>query len=364
MGYWPTSGGHAAVLGTLYSTAPALVVDVTYPENGDVVTIENPEVTWDISSGTQETRQVSIWRYDGNVLTQVLDSTALATSTQSYTPFFALETGHTYLLRVTVLNDEGLIGVGETVFSTVFQPSVAVTGVRLVTFGDKCHSNRYPELPAIRVHWDQIVPGVGESFQSYNVLRREAGETTWEVIRTVTDITTVRIDDFNVRSYTSYEYAVTWTALDGPDVLVSLPQDSVPVARVEYDWTFLHDSLDPTNWVLFYSLEGNEERESDRTFQRLWGRQQPTLFVGEDDHVVIKLKGLPDVFNGEVWNATEGLFGRQREAGSAIVVRRGIARRINFCGFSKLSRALGFKQYEPEIELVETFFDESAAVTA
>jgi len=364
MSYWPTNAPHTTVLHALYYTAAALGVTITDPADNALVTVDNPRITWELDSGTQVERRVRIFEPDG--ITTVYDSGTAATATLfvDVTPGLLATGIEDYIVRVEALNDAGLIGVATSHFDTTFQPSVPVTGLRLTEFGDKCFRLSYPELPRIRVRWDQVVPGPGETFDHYDVVRREAGSSTWETIRIVNDITTTTIDDYNFRSYTSYEYGVIWTALDGADVLVSLPETPAPTARVEFDWTFLHDVGNPANWVVFYSLEGDEEREGDSSFDRLWGRTKPTQFVGEDDHVVVQINGLPDGYDGDVWDNAEELFAAQRATGATICVRRGKQRRVNFCGISRLSRNTGQEQYEPRIELTEISFDQSLLVEA
>lgn len=359
MGYWPVNAAHVAVLLSLYQTRAPLTVTILSPAVGETVTVDNPTIEWDISSGAQVEYRVRIFEPDG--VTQVYDSGAVVSATQSDTVTGGLlSTGvEGYILRVEVLNDAGDIGVSLSTFDTVFQPSVPVTGVRLVELGDKCVATSDPELPGVLIRWDQVVPGVGETFVQYTMLRRPAGTSAWTTIKTITDITTTRHIDYNFAARETNEYAVVWTALDGADTLVSLPVDPVPQASVDFDWTFLHDWADPDNWVAYFSLEQGEDIESDRSFDRLWGRQQPTLFVGEAEYATLSLTALPDLYNGDVWDDTRTLFARQRTAGSTIVVRNGIAGTRFFTSFSRLKRDLGQVQYETDTELIETYFDES-----
>jgi hypothetical protein len=112
---------------------------------------------------------------------------------------------------------------------------------------------------------------------------------------------------------------------------------------------------------VFYSLDASQEIVSDRRFQRLWGRQQPTLFIGEDEHSEFTVQGLPDVYRGKMWSTTEALFTLQRETAATICVRMGAQRLRKFCGFSSLSRQLGEVQGEPSISLVETYYSEAVS---
>lgn len=361
MTYWPKDAGHPAVLLSLYQTRAALGVIITSPVA--IVTDDQPTIAWSISSGVQVTRRVQVLSPDG--LTVVFSSGPTVTASQSVAVTAGLlHTGIVgYIIRVEVLNDVSLIGVGFATFDTTFQPSVPVSGVHLTPFGDKCTIGDDPELPGVRVRWTRVVPGVGETFRSYSVVRRVDGEATWEVIRTIADITVTRYDDYTFAPRATLEYGVIWTAANGADTLVSLPQTPAPRARIDFDWTFMHDVLDPRNWVVYFSLEQQEDVQSDRTFQRLWGRQQPTLFIGEDEHSVFRMKALPDGYGGDVWDGASTLFSRQRLAGSTICVRNGIAGYMKFCSFDSLSRDMGQAQYSADAQLVETFFDESTTVS-
>lgn len=359
MSYWPINAGHLAIQLSLYQTLAPLTVTILAPEAGEIVTVDDPVIEWALASGTQVRRRVRIFDPDG--VTTVYDSTTDTTATlQEQVTAGLLETGvEGYILRVEVENDEGLIGVALQVFSTVFQPSVAIEGVRLTELGDKCNVGSVVELPGVEVRWTQVVPAVGEQFQSYRVLRRASGETAWTTIATITDITQTRHTDYNFRARETNEYTVIWTVLDGTEVLVSLPVDT-PRATVDFDWTFLHDWADPENWVCFFSFEQSQGVEADRQFDRLWGRQAPTAFIGPAEYETIGIDGLPDVYRGGVWDDTRSLFARQRTDGATIVFRNGIAGTRFFCSFAELDRSLGQRQYEPRTELIETNFDESA----
>ncbi len=364
MGYWPTTAGHTQVLHRLYYAAAALGVTITFPPEGGLVVVDNPTITWDIDSGVQFQKRVRIYAPSAP-LTAVYDSATDTTPNQfDAVTGGILQTGVTgYLVRVEVLNTDGLIGVAQGHFNTTFQPSSAVESVRLQVFGHKC-TQADVELPRIRVQWDQVVPAGSEIFNHYDVLRREAGTSEWDSIRQINDIATTAIDDYNFAPGVTYEYAVIWTANTGTDALVSLPQTTPPAATVEWDWTFLHDVFDPTNWVVFFSFEADEDRVSDRDFKRLWGRTKPTLFVGEDDHITLRIRGLPDVYHGTIWDDTERLYSMQAATGTTICVRRGKQRRVNFCGFADVSRSQGQEQYEPTVNLVEVNFDEALLVEA
>jgi len=360
---WPVSGV-ALVHRNLALYLPGVDFDVTIvtPAQAAVLTSAAVDVTWTFSPGVQATFRVEAL-LAGVV---VYDSGIVSTATQAHTiPEGFLETGNAYVIRVTVTTTDLNTGQGEVNVTTAFAPSVNVTGLVLEALGDKCDlpANGGLELPGIKVSWAEVVPGAGETFVRYSVWRRDAGQSDTDYVRiaSITAVATVTFTDRCVTPYTTHEYAVTWTALDGADTLVSIKQDPPPFERVENDFVYVHPEDDPATFFTFFSLRSSQEVEQQHREVPLWGRQQPTEFVGEQEFSRLRLEGLPDLHRGALWDALTAVVALQRTAGSVLCVRVGFAGQRFFMNTTRQSRENAQKTYEPRLDLVEVFFDESVA---
>ncbi len=361
---WPTSGV-ALTHRNLALYLPGVDFDVTIvtPAEAAVLTSAEVDVTWTFSPGVQQTFRVEALDSDSVV---VHDSGIVASATQAYTiPEGFLLTGAAYVIRVTVTTTDLNTGQGEVNVTTAFAPSVNVEGVVLTPLGDDCNvpANGGFELPGIRIDWTEVVPGVGETFVRYSVWRKDAGQPDTDYIR-IASITAVAITTFTDRcifTYRTHEYAVTWTALDGADTLVSIKQDPPPFSRVENDFIYVALQDDPSTFFVFFSLQSSEEVEQPHREVALWGRQQPTEFIGEQEFSRLRLEGLPDIHRGALWETLTDIVSAQRTAGSVLCVRVGFAGQRFFMNTTRQSRENAQKTYQPRLELIEVFFDESVA---
>ena len=145
------------------------------------------------------------------------------------------------------------------------------------------------------------------------------------------------------------------------DTLVSIKQDPPPFERVENDFVYVAPADDPSTFFTFFSLRSSQELEQPHREVPLWGRQEPTEFVGEQEFSRLRLEGLPDLHRGALWDALTAVVALQRTAGSVLCVRVGFAGQRFFMNTTRQSRDNAQKTYEPRLELVEVFFDESVA---
>lgn len=216
-------------------------------------------------------------------------------------------------------------------------------------------------LPFVRLTWDEAeVTTPGASFIRYNIYRREAGqsESDWVRIATITDVETISYEDYCIPPRTVCEYAVTQSeSISGASIESDKPD---PVtALVEFNWAYLHNVADPTEYVIFFSLDGMEEITQDVQVRAAWGRQAPTAFIGEVDYSQWRVNGLPDVIRGTVWGATRSIASLQRSEAAVYCFRPGITGERYFVNITNLARRLGVLEGTPDIGLVEVHYDEA-----
>lgn len=212
-------------------------------------------------------------------------------------------------------------------------------------------------LPHILVQW--AASTTEQQFVRYNVYRREAGETEYVRVAWIDVVGRLDYRDYAVKSRTVYEYTVTISTLYAGEELESLRPDPVQ-GSVVFDWTYIHDISDPPEaYCAFYSLSSEVEPEQEVEFRKAWGRQYPTAFVGELEGVTLRIRGLPDVHRGEIWEAMRGVFSKQRTDAALYCVRPGVTGEKYFANIATLSKSVGRAQYEPSVDLVETYFDEA-----
>lgn len=219
-------------------------------------------------------------------------------------------------------------------------------------------------LPHLLVEWDPYAEA--DVFVQYNIYRREAGETTYTRIATETTEATTTYRDYKVASRTVYEYAVTVSATIGADTLESDKQDPpVNGGPFCFEFIFLHDVPVPaTNFAQVFSLDSSQRRQQDLNVRPVWGRQQPTAFVGEAEFAEFTINGLPQQHTGIqpgdiVWDDLIALQTLQRTTGSVLCLRLGFSGELFFGTLVRVSRRNAQQTNVPAFEFVETFFDEA-----
>lgn len=344
----------------LFLTAEQIAVTILVPTDGAVLTDAEVAVQWTFSPGTQQTFRVEV--IDSLGVT-VYNSGIIASAVMAHTiPEGFLSSGVAYTIRVTITTTDGQPGLGTVDVTTAFTPATNVVGLVLDILGDKCE--RPPmgeiEVPSIRVSWTEVVPQGAEVFVRYSVWRREAGEADTDYVRiaSITAIATTTFIDRCPIPYATHEYAVTWTALDGADTLVSLKQDPPAFAQVQNDFVYITEVGNATNSLVYFSLSSSIGIEQDTRELALWGRQRPTMFVGEQEFRQLSLAGLPALHRGTLWDDLTTLVERQRTAGIVLCVQVGFAGLRFFMNATSTGRDNRQKQFEPRLELVEVHFEE------
>lgn len=374
MGDWFAGASLPHRMMGVYVGGDFIDVIITSPTEGATLTDASPTIIWNLASGTQQSFRVEVFDDDGagepDLDSVAYDSGVLAGAVQSHTiPEGNLQSSQTYHIRVSATTTDG--DTGTSIFvevTTSFEPSGPVQNLAVVSFGDKCDMLDEPDLPHNRVTWTLGSPGPTESFVRFSVWRRrlrtrrhEAGQGPWTRIASIDDEATELYDDYNVASYTTYEYAVTWTALDSIlGTVVGVRQDPPVEAEIEFDWIFIHDELTPVgNSVIFFSLEADSELVQEPTRRRAWGNAAPTTFFGQANFREINLSGLSDLHRSDFLQDVVALMRRQVDEGSTLVLRRGYKGDIIFGAATGLDEDSSQEVGTPDLEFAESNFDEA-----
>jgi hypothetical protein len=353
----------------------AISVLVTAPTSGATITDASPTVTWSFSPGVQQAYRVRVWS-DATQGTLVYDSGSISSASGNHTiPDGSLLSGENYWLQVDIETSEADLGTSDLVaFSTLFTPSVAVTGVAVVTENDDCladGSAKQLALPFVRIDWTEVSPAVDETFQRYSVWRRErlhpshprAGTEAWERIASITTVSTTTYRDYCAAAWTVYEYAVTWTAItDAGDTRTSARQTAPAHARLRFERIVLHDVENPSLFVLL-SGEPSVEESQPTEFHNVWGREDPTAQVSDFKRGVVEFELDPEVFRrSALWENLKGMQAAQAQAHS-LCLRLGYAGERYFASIeSTISRRdIGGRAFAPRISLRRTYHEEVVA---
>lgn len=195
------------------------IVTITGPTNGSTVTTGQPTVTWNNDGPTvQAYRRIVFRKAIGNVV--IWDTGTVASSSRTYTtPQTILTNGVSYNVTVTVTDTLGMVGSSVSNFTVTYaSPDPVAYTVDASGFEDQ---------GKIVVDWSTQIPDL--LFVSWMVYRRLQGASTWDLLTTIDDPTTVHYDDWMAASQATYEYAVTQTAARSGLILESVI-DSTPVA--------------------------------------------------------------------------------------------------------------------------------------
>lgn len=337
----------------------ALEAAITSPTASEVISITNPTIQWTLVGGTQQSFQVQI-AFDDDFDVLAYDSGTVASGTLAHTvPPGSILDGQTYHVRVILTDTTGLQIISESVqFTTDFPTSQDVENVTTTLFGlNDCDES----LPAVRVRWDQVVPGAGETFVEYDIRRRIAGETVYTRIAIIETVSVVFYDDYSVEPGTTYEYSILWQADTVGGRLQSADQDPPQSAYLVFDYAWLHEFDNPVYHVRLPAYAVQITPVQGIVFNRAWGRPQPTAFVGEAFHRTIGITTLPQMRRSRaLWTMMQAIMQRQATVGSVLVLRVGVDRARFFChiasgGYSPVNEI----QYEQSVQLQEVFYDET-----
>lgn len=340
----------------------SLTLTVDEPTDGGTVTDATVLVDWTLGGGgggSQYSYLVRVFS-DSSCTTEVYTSEETVSPLGEHSiPPLSLETGTTYWLKVIVTDTDGLQVASDCIeFTTDFSPSVSVENVTIERVGHMCEGDA---LPFLWLRWSAVSPAGAETFVSYDVYRRKAGEVAWTRIAAIDDRLDVQYKDYGVISRQWYEYAIVWEAQTASGILVSPFQTPPPISMVRYDWNFLHEYDNPSFWVPLLAFDVNVTSTADVQYRRAWGRRKPTAFVGEGWSESIEVTGLEQMrANKERWDQFRNLISRQYTAGSVLVLRSGIDRTLHYVQLSQVSRGtVNQLQYTPSLSLQEVHYDEA-----
>jgi len=338
-------------------------VTITSPAAGcPAFTDANVHITWTISSGIQAGFRVQVYRDNLGALL-VYDSGQQAGPDGSwYIPPGSLPAPETLYVRVVSTNADGGSGSSDfACFTTSFPTSVNITGVNVEAVGG-CDD---PEiLPGIRVKWDVVAPGGGETFLKYGIRRRQVGETNFILIGETNLVNTAMYIDYNVLPQKKYEYSVIWIATSGASFLISANQATVPGAQVDFEFNFIHtasigsDDAD-FHWLRVDSWEATVNVQQDIKLVQPWGRDLPTVHVGQAIGSKISLP-LHDKLMHDInfWKGISDLVLQQRDNSAVMCLRFGRGRQLYFGVIMGSSRTSQQVVYSTQLDFSESFFDE------
>lgn len=317
MSYWP-SGAYAGVSAQMMGLAivSGISVTITSPTEAATVATAALPISWSFGPGTQATRRVRIYASDGTTL--VHDSGVTATASQSYvTPLGLLTSGSSYKIRVDITTTTGgNAGYNHTLRSVTMSFATAgnVSGITVtpVTSG----------IPHNHAAWSQVTPGGGEVFQQYEVFRRKTGSTPWTRIGLVAAVATVTFDDYTVPFNVAYDYAITYNAASGGNILESAL--AATSATLTVSTVYIHvNGAAPTVYAHLSAMAFNKQRAQDIAYRRARGRQLDTPFVNEREAALLSLEVIPLALTAPtVWTDLEALQTAQRPPTSAILCLR------------------------------------------
>jgi hypothetical protein len=337
---------------------------VTSPASGcPTVTTAAMEIAWTMSATAQVGFRIQIFE-DASAITELYDSGFIGGSNQNFTlPAGVLSSPMTGLyLRVTVTNDGGITTVSELqCFDTSFPTSVNVTGVETTVVGG-CDDPRV--LPGIRVDWDQVTEGPGETFVTYAVRRRVEGTSKWITIAEVGDITELSVVDYNVEPVVRYEYSVVWRATSGSDTLQAADTSPAPVGTVDFDFNYLHTASLQSNdtdfeWVRMDSFDAQKNVDQDVAYVQPWGRDLPTGYVGQKLATILSVPLREDLLTRtRRWDRLRTLVRLQRDRSAVLMMRFGRSQESYFVTISDLTKSDRQKTTTSRVGMRETFFEE------
>src|SRR3990172_1932431 len=137
-----------------------------------------------------------------------------------------------------------------------------------------------PTLPYNYLNWDESAVSLA-TFLRYHVYRRLTGDTVWTQIARVPDRAITYYQDYLVGGANSYHYSVTQVVdVSGEDVESA---HNVVAATNDFSDSWLHDIANPGYFAQAILLQAQYTPEQDIAFVQPWGRQTPTMHIGNKD---------------------------------------------------------------------------------
>lgn len=336
---------------------PPVVVTITSPTSGQVIGTATPTITWTLPVGKIQASYIVNIYSDASASTLVYSSGIVASATQSHTVAAgSLLSGESYWVFVAITDTIGEAGESAIVdFTTLFLTSVPVSGLT-VKARDACFDAS--DVPYTYLHWTQVVPGAGETFTEYLVLRRVGGDTTWTLLAEITDITTTHYEDWLASPYTVYEYAVLWQATSASGILQSAQQTPVPWAQLRFDYTWLQRVDDHTLAIMLKSWDQTVDQVQDVTLATTAGRTRPTAFVGEPLYHSTKIPADVRLARESHWPTVLAFVEAQANEAAVYCLRIGKQRLRYFGVITDVSRAGQQLTYGVGLTFVETHYEE------
>lgn len=340
-----------------FATAKTLNVIITSPANGSTVTDAQFRVTWTLDTlDAQATYRLIVYSNSATLDSSIVyDSGTVASSALSAMvtlPGGLPNSGQLYIV-VEATDTFGLFGRSDKVIIIVsWATSVNVSNVRSDAFGG-CGDP--VTLPAIRIRWNQVTPGTGETFLRYEIWRRDPDvSTTYTRMAMISAVDTLTWTDTEVESGHVYTYAVLWIASVGVETRVSAYPTAPTVGYVLFDYTWIHDQADPTKFVRFDAFDATLDVQQNIAFQRTWGSLAPVMRIGDQQSRVVHVTGLPEREGyNQQWDKLLALVTRQRTAASLLVCRFGAHKELLYCQASNTSKAQTLGSYSSPLDLVE-----------
>ena len=213
-------------------------------------------------------------------------------------------------------------------------------------------------LPGLRVQWPQVSPVAGDTFQAYNVKRRDIGGTTWTRIALIQALGTTSYIDYTVQSGKPYEYTVTWTVNRSGNAFES-PVITSAQGTITFTGSFVHDATPggqaaAANYVYLRGNARGLEVVQPSTLVPVWGRARPAMIFGTSRYQTLSYRLVSqDVADLSVWQGLANLQLRQQTLGAPLCVRTGDMADRFFCVITKLTRDDPPYEYLPQIEFGE-----------
>lgn len=337
---------------------------ISSPGYGDLVDNANFTVEWEFGPGVQVDYRLRIYETnDGGTLSGlVYDSGVVPSSTPSHYVDQPIPNPADLWVIVDVNTVDSSGRSAPSLITTAFTTPNNVTGVRTQAIGD-CTNGGNSEFPHVELRWSEIDAGAN-AFIAYDVRRREAGETNYATVATITTQTATIFRDYEVNSGTVYEYAVVYRALTGGGVTLVSENQAMPArGMVNFDGQWLHNVRDPRMVAHLDSFDVRTEWQQSQRLVLPWGRQAGTMFFGENLYRTGTMKPhaalLPGVAanvrvpNGDIWQDLERLLNAQQYDRAVLCLRLGRERELIYCQITRPRRTAGQKQYTAELQFVE-----------
>lgn len=169
--------------------------------------------------------------------------------------------------------------------------------------------------PYVRLEWDEVVPGDGETFVAYHVYRDGT------LIASIPSIGTTSYDDY-LAPPGPCTYEVCWLAdISGAEIeseRVTLTPD------LEFRHGWLHDVGDPSHAVQVLATRVHRSRSQGLSYRRAGGLSAPTPFVTKARARRWRIDLIPEaITDGATWAAIEALQDRQETHAAVLCLRLG-----------------------------------------